>query len=190
MGHGVGRMSFVKRKIAAVLVCSLGVACTSYKPPSITPVPQVHVINTDVESAWKAVIRCVSEFNMPIDHMDHGSYFLKTRPVMLGRRVDGVNFNGRPLDLNNEYCDCGEASIGNVWSTESQIQGTYSVVLISLPEGKTEVRLNAFFDGVYLGKRSLAGPGYDIAIDLKCVSKGEVERKLFEFIKLNAGLNQ
>ena len=170
-------------KIFISIIFLLTVACSSYKPPITLPVQRMRVVQADADSIWKTVIKFVSEHNIPIENMDHSSYFIKTKPVMIVKGEGGTNFTGETLPLVNEYCDCGEASIGNVWSTSSHIAYTYNIVLVPNLSSQTEVRVNAFFDGSYLGKRNFTSAGNDVGFDVKCVSKGTLEVKLLDYLE-------
>lgn len=161
------------------------VGCSSvYKPPvTSVKLPKSQVIDKDAESCWKAVIRYFSDNNIPIDNLDHSSYFIKTRPTLLQQTIGGVAFSGNDVQLQNQWCDCGEASMANVWSTNAIIRVSYNIVLDQKSETQTEVRINAFFDGQYVGKRKTNVPGYDLQMPIECVSKGTLEAAIWSYIQ-------
>lgn len=165
-----------RRKLVAATSLLAMVGCSSYKPPITTaPVAKARVIGKDAEACWKGVIRYFSDNNIPIENLDHSSFFIKTRPILLQQAVGGTSFNGDAVALQNPWCDCGEASLANVWSTRAVIRVSFNIVLDRKPSGGTEVRINTFFDGTYMGKRQTNVPGYDVEMPLQCVSKGTME---------------
>lgn len=92
----------MKRKmlmVAAVPVLMV-VGCSSYKPPITTaPVAKARLIGKDVEACWKGVIRYFSDNNIPIENLDHSSFFIKTRPILLQQAVGGTSLNGDAVAL-------------------------------------------------------------------------------------------
>lgn len=173
--------------LIATSCLALGVGCaTSYQPPRTVPqVPKNQVIASDIETVWRGVIRYFADHNVPIENLDHSSFFIKTKAPLARfvRQEGGTSFNGDAIALENEWCDCGTAKITNVWGTSSRITVSYNIVLNRLGPNQTEVVLNAFFNGVYLGKRNRNIPGYDVELPLECVSKGVLERGIIEYLR-------
>jgi hypothetical protein len=132
------------------------------------------------------VIRYFGEHNIPIENMDHSSFFMKTKPVNLAVAYAGVTLGGKPLPVRNDWCDCGTAKLANVWSSEGRILLSFNIVLENRGPTATSARINAFFEGVELGKRSLNASGYDTEMRLTCVSTGRLEREIAEFLRKNA----
>lgn len=178
----------MNRRMLAAVACPVLVmaGCSSYKPPVTTaPVAKARIIGKDAEACWKGVIRYFSDNNIPIENLDHSSFFIKTRPILLQQAVGGTSLNGDAVALQNAWCDCGEATIGNVWSTRAVIRVSFNIVLDEKASGGTEVRINTFFDGTYMGKRQTNVPGYDVQMPLQCVSKGTMEAALWDYLANN-----
>jgi hypothetical protein len=171
--------------VASCLV--LGVGCaTSYQPPRTVPqVPKNQVIASDIETVWRGVIRYFADRNVPIENLDHSSYFIKTKAPLarIIRQEGGVQFSGDTIALENEWCDCGVAKITNVWETTSRISVSYNLVLNKTAADQTEVVMNVFFTGAYYGKRNRTIPGYDVELPLECISKGVLERGIIDYLR-------
>jgi hypothetical protein len=92
-------------------------------------------------------------------------------------------FAGKKIPLKNEWCDCGEAKIGNVWSTTTRILFTFNIVLRAQSASETDATINVFFDGTKLGKRNLYASRSDVEMPLQCISTGNLERDLLRHLR-------
>ncbi len=166
--------------VVSVVILS-ATTCVSYTPPAAHPVKRESEIPTSPENVWRSVIRYFSDRNIPIENMDHSSFFIKTRPVDLG----GVYrvFEGKAPPIRNRYCDCGTASISGAWSTETRILLSFNTVLESPRPDVTTARVNTFFEGVKEGKVDLRSRGNDTTIRLTCVSTGVLEKELQDYVE-------
>jgi hypothetical protein len=179
------------RKIVAAATFGFLLSCTSYTPP---PQPsnlrRQFEIAAPAEDVWRAVIRYFSGYNIPIENMDHSSFFLKTKTVDLGTTFAGMD-SRKQVQIKNDWCDCGSGELGNVWSSETQITLSFNIVLETLGPSRTTARTNVFFEGVMRGKTNLRASGFDTELKLTCVSTGRLEREVAEFLGKNvAGGNQ
>lgn len=172
------------RRLILLISVLLAVACSSYQPPRTQPrLNRETPIQAPAEQVWREVLRYFSDHNIPIENMDHSSFFMKTGPVDLGATYGGVALSPKPIPITNRWCDCGKGTLANVWSSETRIMVSFNTVLEPKGEAATAVRINAFFEGVMLGKRSLYASGYDTQIRLTCVSTGSLEREIGDFLR-------
>ena len=175
-----------RTQLAATLVVVLA-GCSSYTPPAArAPVDKETRIGAPVESVWKAVIRYFGDLNMPIENLDHSSFFIKTRPVDLATSFRGLSFKESSAPISTSSCDCGSGSMANVWSSTTRVHVSFNVILEPEGDAATRARVNAFFAGVKLGKRRLDTSGYDTEMRLTCVSTGNFERDLARFLERSA----
>lgn len=173
------------RKMIAGAALGTLLACSSYTPPrQPADIPRRVEIAAPAEDVWRAVIRYFSGYNIPIENMDHSSCFLKTEPVDLGTTYAGIDF-GREVPIRNGWCDCGSATLANVWTSETRIALSFNIVLESPAQSKIVVMTNTFFEGLKRGKRNLYASGYDTEIRLTCLSTGRLEREVAEFLRKN-----
>jgi hypothetical protein len=172
------------KRILLLISVLLAVACSSYEPPRTQPRANRETpIQAPAEQVWRDVLRYFSDHNIPIDNMDHSSFFMKTRPVDVGATYGGVALSPKAIPITNRWCDCGKGTLANVWSSETRIMVSFNIVLEQKNEAPTTVRINAFFEGVILGKRSLYASGYDTQIRLTCVSTGSLEQEIGEYLR-------
>ena len=173
----------MKNAIYTLIVMLLTISCSSYHPPvRQEPVKDFHVA-ADVEKVWKGLIRFFGEYNIPIENMEHGSLFIKTKPVDLKSSFGGTTLAGKKVPIRNEWCDCGSGKMANVWKSETRILLSFNIILEKFGPSRTKVTVNTFFEGVMLGKRNLYSSGYDKVIQLKCISTGQMEAKLVSYLK-------
>lgn len=168
----------------AILIGALlsGFGCSSYTPPAAQPsVVRETQINSPVEGVWRALIRYFGEHNVPIENMDHSSFFMKTKPVDLGATFS--TFEAKALPIRNAWCDCGTASIAGAWTTESRILLSFNIVLESRGAAAATSHINTFFEGVKVGKVNLYSSGNDTSIKLTCVSTGRLEQEIAEYLR-------
>jgi hypothetical protein len=171
------------RRLLPLFVALLSLACSSYQPPQPRVIAKTTIIPAPPEAVWQEVIRYFAEKNLPIENLDHSSFFVKTRPVDLTVSFAAPKFAGKKIPLKNEWCDCGEAKIGNVWSTAHRILFTFNIVLRAQAANETDATINVFFDGAKLGKRNLYAGGYDVEMPLQCVSTGYLEHDLLRYLR-------
>ena len=165
---------------ALLLALAAAIGCVSYTPPPSRAVNRERQIPAPPDDVWRAVIRYFSEHNIPIENMDHSSFFIKTKDVDLGGTF--ALFEGKAPPIQNKFCDCGSASISGAWTTESRILLSFNIVLESARPDATMMRVNTFFEGVKLGKVNLHSSGYDTTVQLTCVSTGALETELQDYV--------
>lgn len=170
-------------RLLAFSTALLALACSSYQPPQPRVVPKAALIPVPAETIWQEVVRYFAERNLPIENLDHSSFFVKTKPVDLTVSFAAPKFGGKKIPLKNDWCDCGEAKIGNVWSTTHRILFTFNIVLRAQTANETDATINVFFEGAKLGKRNLYAGGYDVEIPLQCVSTGYLEQDLLRYLR-------
>lgn len=170
--------------ILSTFIFLLTSCTTTYIPPETSPSHlKTFQVAKDIEYIWTTVIKYFAGKNIPIENLDHSSYFIKTKaPLFKLIENRGISFNGDRVPLRNEWCDCGVAKIGNVWETSTRISVSYNIVLTKIESGKTEITINVFFDGSYLGRRQANTTSWDVEIPLNCHSSGKFERALIDFI--------
>jgi hypothetical protein len=167
----------------AIAVFCLSIGCTSsYQPPAVHEVTDSATFAAPVEEVWQAVISYFAEENIPIENLDHSSYFIKTRPLDLTVTYAASTYAGKKIPLKNKWCDCGDARIANVWKSSQRVLFSFNIVLHEKPEGTTAT-INVFFDGMKLGQRSAYASGYDIEMPLQCVSSGLLEGELLQYLR-------
>ena len=172
----------VPRGVLLIAVAVSG--CSSYTPPLVRPnLQKEKEVAAPVEAVWRGVIRYFGTLNIPIENLDHSSFFIKTRPVDLGTSFEGLTFTGSKTPIKTSACDCGTASMANVWSSATRILLSFNVILEKRTDSTTNVTVNTFFDGVKLGKRNLYASGYDTEMHLTCLSTGNFERDLVGYLE-------
>jgi hypothetical protein len=179
----IRRGSKVVRRLLAFSAALLALACSSYQPPQPRVVAKATVIPVPAEAVWQEVIRYFAEKNLPIENLDHSSFFVKTKPVDLTVSFAAPQFGGKKIPLKNDWCDCGEATIGNVWSSAHRILFTFNIVLRARTANETDATINVFFDGAKLGRRNLYAGGYDVEMPLQCISTGYLEQDLLRYLR-------
>ena len=165
------------RYLVTIIFLSLVTGCSSYEPPTPRMVEKSTVIEASAEAVWDAVVRYFAERNIPIENMDHSSFFIKTQPVNLSH-VHG----GGKIPLKNAWCDCGTPKLRNVWSTTHHIFFAFNILLDGRAPKATAATINVFFNGKKLGKRNLYAPGYDVEVPLQCISTGKFEQDLLAYL--------
>lgn len=173
------------RRLAVALLALPLIACSSYTPPRPSPNLNREIrLPLDAETAWRRVIRYFSDHNVPIENMDHSSFFIKTKAVDLATTFAGLDLGiTGEIPIKNTWCDCGAAQLGNVWSSTSRIRLSFSIMLEADGTGASVIRVNTFFEGVKLGRRNLYASGYDIEMPLTCLSSGRLESDIVAFIQ-------
>ena len=171
------------KKAAITVGLLLLAACTStYQPPAARVVEKSSALAEPAEQVWQSVIRYFGENNIPIENLDHSSFFIKTKPVDLTLTYAAPTYAGKKIPLRNQWCDCGDAKLANVWSTSQEILLSFNIVLRPITPSSTNVTINVFFDGTKLGKRNAYARGYDIRMKLRCVSTGRLEHELLAYL--------
>jgi hypothetical protein len=172
----------MKRPVT-VFLSVLAAGCVTlpmkYEPPQEKSVPRSTLIRASQENVWAAAVKYFSESNIPIENMDHSSFFIKTRPVDLGTTFTTP---GLKVDLNNEFCDCGKARLANLYTQVNQIKASFNIVLLPKSAYETEATTNTFFDGRIVGRQDSNAVGYDFELPLKCVSTGVLENRLQTYL--------
>src|ERR1041384_2317249 len=136
----------MKHLIVAFLV--LSTACVSlpmnYDPPADKPLSRSILIHASQESVWAAAITYFSQNNVPIENMDHSSYFIKTKPVELSASFTKP---GGQVELKNEFCDCGRAILENLYTQYNRVTVSFNIVSAAKSASDTEATTNVFFAG-------------------------------------------
>ena len=166
-----------------IVIQLLTFSCSSYHPPIRQEPEKNYQVVADAEKVWKGVIRFFGEYNVPIENMEHGSFFIKTKPVDLKSNFGGTTLAGKTVPIRNEWCDCGSGKMANVWKSETRLLLSFNIILEKYGSSGTVVTVNTFFEGTMLGKRNLYASGYDKAIQLQCVSTGRMEAKLISYLR-------
>ncbi len=157
------------------------VGCNTYVPPvRSAPAQAGFQVSAQPERVWKDLIRYFGEHNVPIENMDHSSFFMKTSPILVQNVVGGIRVSKLPL--KNEWCDCGEISDPNYWSSSTEILVSFNVILEPQGDG-TLVRLNVFYGGGFGAKTNLRGGGNDVQVALQCVSTGKLEAQMKAYLQ-------
>ena len=176
----------MRQVFAALAALALAACSSTYVPPQARDVKKSTVVGAPAEKVWQTVIRYFAENNIPIENLDHSSFFIKTKPVDLTVTFAASSYAGKKIPLKNQWCDCGDAKIANVWSSSQRILLSFNIVLRSQAEDTTDAGINVFFDGVKLGKRNAYASGYDIEMPLQCVSTGKLEQDLLRYLAQSA----
>lgn len=173
----------MRHLIVAFLILVLGMGCVTlpmkYDPPAEKPLTRSIQIQAAPESVWSAAIRYFSQNNVPIENMDHSSFFIKTQPVELSTSFTKP---GVQVDLKNEFCNCGKAILEDLYTQYNRVTVSFNIVLAAKSANDTEASTNVFFEGRILGRRDSAAVGYDFELPLKCVSTGVLEDRLQKYL--------
>lgn len=149
----------MKQLIIMTFLIALLTSCGSYEPPKQYDYQKKKIFNESYDEVWENIIEYFSMSNLPIENMEKASGFIKTE----------INKNN--LEEFQDSFDCGKLS-------SSVKINSYTISFnISVKEDRgTVVNINSFVDVEGMNVKYY---------NVKCISTGEFEKKLFTFIRNN-----
>lgn len=155
-------------KYLIILICGLLISCASIKTvqPGDYTVEKSRIYNQPFEKVWVSSVDWFADHNVVIEKIEKSSGLLTARYL---------------LKANDTYLDCGKhEATGTLGPPKIESFGSLNVTIRALTS--TETRVNVNFFGEFKLEARDAWDGRTIVGTGRCVSTGQLEREILNYI--------